>query len=203
MMRAASIIRHGGVVAHPTETFYGLAADPFSEQAVARIRALKGREAAQAILLLLPHTEAIHDLARLPPAARGWFDLLARAFWPGPLTLILPARRDLSCPALAGGETVALRLSSHPVAWQLARMVGAAITSTSANPSGATPPASAEALDPMIARGVDLVVDGGATPGGRPSTLLDLTGERPRIVRAGAVPAEDLTRVLGFPPRSA
>src|SRR5688572_14493264 len=108
MMRAASIIRHAGVVAHPTETFYGLAADPFSEEAVGRIRALKGREAAQAILLLLPHTEAVHDLARLPPAARGWFDLLARAFWPGPLTLILPARPDLSCPALAGGETVAL-----------------------------------------------------------------------------------------------
>jgi L-threonylcarbamoyladenylate synthase len=201
LLRAASIIRHAGVVAHPTETFYGLAADPFSEEAVARVRAVKGREAGQPMLLLLPHTEAVHDLARIGGAAAVWFAALTRAFWPGPLTLVVPARDGLRCPALGGGGTVAVRLSPHPVAWQLARMAGAPITSTSANPSGAPAPASAQAIDPAVASAVDLVLDGGPTPGERPSTLLDLTAQTPRVVRAGAIPAGALARVLGFAPR--
>lgn len=201
LLRAASIIRHAGVVAHPTETFYGLAADPFSEEAVARVRAVKGREAGRPMLLLLPHTEAVHDLARIRGAAAVWFAALTRAFWPGPLTLVLPAREGLRCPALAGGLTVAVRLSPHPVAWQLARMVGGAITSTSANFTGSPAPASAEAIDPAVAAAVDLVLDGGPTPGERPSTLLDLAVETPRVVRAGAISVEALSRVLGFHPR--
>jgi L-threonylcarbamoyladenylate synthase len=202
LLRAATIIRHQGVVAHPTETFYGLAGDPFSDDAVERVRAVKGREAGQPMILLLPHTEAVHDLARLQGASARWFASLTRAFWPGPLTLVLPAREGLRCPALGGGSTVAVRLSPHPVAWQLARMAGGPITSTSANPTGAPPPASAEAIDPRVAEAVDLVLDGGPTAGDRPSTLVDLSGEAPRVLRQGAIAVELLAAALGFSPRA-
>ncbi|MGH9870636.1 MAG: L-threonylcarbamoyladenylate synthase [Candidatus Polarisedimenticolia bacterium] len=200
LLRAAAMIRHGGLVAHPTETFYGLAADPFNAEAVARLGEVKEREASQACILIIPHTEAAHDLARIEGAAHIWFSRLTRAFWPGPLTLVLTARRGLRCPALGRGETVAVRLSPHPVAIRLVRAVGAPITSTSANRKGEAPPTRADALDPAVADRVDLIVDGGTTPGGLPSTLLDLSGERPVVVRAGAVEAEAIAAVLGFPP---
>ena len=196
------MIRHGGLVAHPTETFYGLAADPFHAEAFGRLTRAKGREAAQACILLIPHTEAAHDLARIEGVAHLWFSRLTRAFWPGPLTLVLPARRGLKCPALGDGRTVAVRVSSHAVAQSLVRSVGAPITSTSANRAGEAPPTLAAAIDPALAALLDLILDAGPTPGGLPSTLLDLSGERPRVLRAGAVDADAIATVLGFPPLS-
>jgi len=200
MLRAADMIRHGGVVAHPTETFYGLAADPFSDRGVDRLRAAKGLEAGRAVLLLLTHRDAVHDLARLEGAARTWFESLARVFWPGPLTLVLPARSGIRCPALGTESGVAVRVSSHPVALQLARTAGGPITSTSANRTGSPPASDAGAIGADLRERIDLVLDGGLCPGGLPSTLLDLTQDRPRLVRIGAIDAAALQTVLGFRP---
>ncbi len=201
LLEAAGIIRHGGTVAYPTETFYGLAVDPFDGKAVDRLFALKQRPAGQPLILLLAQTEEAFDLASPSGPAKSWFLDLARAFWPGPLTLVLAARASLVCPALAAGAGVAVRVSSHPLAQQLARSSGMPITSTSANVSGEAPPAFAGAIHQRIAAGVDLILDGGRTPGGAASTILDLTGQRPVMTRAGGVTREQISRVLGFAPR--
>jgi len=132
---------------------------------------------------------------------RVWFETLARAFWPGPLTLVLPARPRLACPALAGGETVAVRVSSHPVASLLVRTLGAPVTSTSANRSAGAPAATAQAIEAGLASQLDLVLDAGAAPGGPSSTILDLSRPLPTLLRSGAVEPDRIARVLGFAPR--
>lgn len=202
LLSAADMIRRGGIVAHPTETFYGLAADPFSREGVARLFEAKGRPADRSLILLVSHADQVFDVAMTPDASRVWLDKLARAFWPGPLTLVLPVRRRLSCPALSGADTVAVRVPSHPVAWQLTRTAGQPITSTSANVTGQPPATTADQLDPALSRHLDLILDGGPTPGGTASTLLDLAGARPRILRAGRIPADAIAAVLGMQPLS-
>ncbi len=201
LLSAARIIRHGGIVAYPTETFYGLAVDPYHSGAVSRLFSVKGRAGTEPLIMLLSRAEEAFTLADPVGAARDWYAALARRFWPGPLTLVLAARRGLACPGLAGAGSVAVRVSSHPLAWQLCRTVGGPITSTSANISGGEPPAAAEAIDPRLACRLDLTLDTGRTPGGMPSTLLDLSGARPVLLRAGQIPVEDLTEALGFAPR--
>ena len=203
LLEAAGIIRHGGAVAYPTETFYGLAVDPFDAKAVGRVFALKQRPAGEPLILLLAQTEEAFDLAAPSGVAKAWFLDLARAFWPGPLTLVLTARGGLVCPAIGASAGVAVRISSHPVAQQLSRTCAMPITSTSANVSGQAPPAAAGAIDARIAAGVDLILDGGPTPGEAASTILDLTGQRPIVTRAGGVTREQIARVLGFAPRVA
>ena len=200
LLRAADMIRRGRIVAHPTETFYGLATDPFSREGVARLFEMKGRPRDRSLILLVSHADQAFDLAMAPGASRVWLDKLARAFWPGPLTLVLPIRRRLDCPALSGADTVALRVPSHPVAWQLARTTGQPITSTSANVTGRPPATSAVQIDPALGQHLDLTLDGGPTPGGAGSTLLELTGARPRILRAGKVAADAIAAVLGMQP---
>ncbi len=201
LLAAARILRHGGLVAYPTETVYGLGVDPFSAKAVERLFALKGRDPNRPVILLIPHAEAALDLGGPEGAARQWLQRLARAFWPGPLTLVLPRRPRLECPALVGAATVAVRVSSHPVALQLARSCWGPVTSTSANLSGRPPAASAGDLDPGVATGVDLILDGGGCAGVPESTILDLTGARPALLREGAVPAARIAAVMGFPPK--
>ncbi len=202
LLSAATIIRQGGVVAHPTETVYGLAADPFSAEAVASLEAIKQRLAPRPLILLIAQASNAYDVARLSGPPRQWYDTLTRAFWPGPLTLVLPVKRRLRCPALAGGETVAVRVSSHPIALRLTQTVGRPITSTSANVTGGAPAVVAQDIDPALAQRLGLILDGGETRGVPASTILDLTRQRPTLLRAGAVGAEEITRVLGFAPRS-
>ena len=196
LLDAAHIIRQGGVLAYPTETFYGLAADPESAGAIARLFKLKGRDGMRALILLVARAEQAHDLALISGATLRWFEKLAAAFWPGPLTLVLPARPARHRPALAGGETVAIRMSSHPVALQLTRAVGGPITSTSANPSGGLPATRADGIDPALAAGLDLILDAGPTPGGKASTLLDLSGSRPAILRDGPISQDQIASIL-------
>ena len=203
ILEAAHIIRQGGIVAYPTETFYGLAADPFNGPAVARLFELKGRPSGRPMLLLVSRPEQIYDLANVTGVRRRWCEKLMRAFWPGPLTLVLPARERLECPALGGGDTVAVRLSSHPTAWQLARTTGSPITSTSANLTGGAPVTSAAAVDETLLSRIDLILDAGDTPGGLASTLLDLTQPRPTILRQGAIDADRIESVIAVAPRAA
>ena len=202
LLSAATIIRQGGLVAHPTETVYGLATDPFNAEAVAKLDALKQRLAPRPLILLIAQAGNAWDVARLSGPARGWYDALTRAFWPGPLTLVLPIKPRLRCAALAGGETVAVRVSSHPVALRLTQTVGRPITSTSANVTGGAPAATAQEIDPAIAHRLGLILDGGKTTGTVASTILDLTRQRPTLLRAGSITPEALASVLGFAPRS-
>ena len=200
VLDAASIIRQGGLVAYPTETFYGLAVDPFNAAAVERLFLVKGRPAGSPLILLVARVGQVFDVAQVPRGARTWFDKLTSVFWPGPLTLVLPARRGLRCPALAGGDTVAVRLSPHATAWRLAQTVGSPITSTSANPAGGAPATRADAIDPQLAARLDLILDAGPTPGGPASTLLDLTGARPVIRREGPIDAARIAAVIPVRP---
>lgn len=178
---AAAVIAAGGVVAFPTDTFYGLAADPRSDAALDRLFGLKGRPQDRTVPLIAADTAQVAAVAHVSPLAGA----LGRAFWPGPLTLVLEARAGLAAAALQDGR-VAVRVPDHPVARALALAVGHPITATSANRSGvpATP-------DPQRVKqslpGLDLVLAVGPAPGGPASTIVDASGAAPRLVRAGAV----------------
>lgn len=185
LARAATIIRDGGVVAYPTDTLYGLAADPCNQQAVEQLYRIKGRQVDRAVPLVAASREQIEGLSGALPACGR---LLAEAFWPGPLTLIVPAWDGLARAVSGGLGTVAVRVPDHAVARALARACGRPVTSTSANRSGEPAPMSPE--DVLRGRPLqpDLLLDAGNTPGGLPSTIVDVTGNEPCLVRAGAVP---------------
>lgn len=193
--RAAAVIRTGGLVAFPTETVYGLGADGLNEEAVARIFAAKGRPEAKGLILHLSEPGEAREVAVVSPMA----ERLMTAFFPGPLTLILPARPIVPAATRGGGPTVAVRMPDHAVARALVAAAGRPIAAPSANPSGALPPrTAAEVLAGLDGR-FDLLLDAGSTPLGTPSTLLDLTQTPPQILRHGAVPPEQIERVLGDP----
>ncbi len=181
---AIAAIRAGGVVAFPTETFYGLAVDPWNARAVDALYVAKGRPADTAVALIADSLEVVRDKivgGGLPHAA----EVLADKFWPGPLTLVIPARASFSSLLGAGTGTIGVRVSPHPVAAALAAKLGA-ITATSANPHGK--PAMTRAADVAAAMPqLSLVLDGGETAGGVASTLVDVTVDPPRVVRAGAI----------------
>lgn len=180
---AADILRAGGVVAFPTETFYGLAAAALAPASVKRIFALKGRPDSKPLLVLVDSVAMAETVARVDGRAET---LMAR-YWPGALTLVLPARAIVPPDVTVGTGTLGLRISSHPVALGLVRALGEPVTAPSANPTGLAPPTTAEAVLAYFARGIDLVLDGGPTPGGEPSTVLDVTTDPPTVIRQGAV----------------
>jgi L-threonylcarbamoyladenylate synthase len=170
-------------VAFPTETFYGLGAAALEPAAVRRIFAVKGRPEAKPLLLLVDSEAMVERLAEVPGSARA---LMAR-YWPGPLTLVLRARAAVPVEVTAGSGTVGLRLSAHPVARALVAALGAPVTAPSANPSDLPPPTTAAEVLAHFAGRIALVLDGGPTPGGAPSTVLDVTVDPPRVLRAGAL----------------
>jgi L-threonylcarbamoyladenylate synthase len=190
---AARAIRQGGVVALPTDTLYGLAVDPFDVDAVGRLFALKGRESERAVPLVAAGVaQAIDQLGPLPAAASG----LAARFWPGPLTLLVSAPTTLAAAVSAGTGRVGVRVPAHAVARGLCAACGGVLTATSANRSGqpATddPDIVAASLEPLI----DVLLDAGRTTGGRPSTIIDVSGTTPRLVREGAIPWAEVPRWL-------
>ncbi len=176
----AVLARHG-VAVLPTETFYGLAVDPRDGEAVARVFALKRREETKSLLVVAADLGQVSALAELLPL---WWSRLA-AVWPAALTVVLPAR----APLPGSGTTVAMRVPAHALLRKLLAEVGP-LTATSANPSGQRPARRVEELG-GLAEAVDLILDGGPTPGGLPSTLLDLTVTPPRILRSGAFAVPD------------
>ena len=180
---AAAALAAGGLVAFPTETFYGLGAAALNPAAAERIYRVKGRPDDSPLLVLVDSVEMAETIADVPALAR---ELMAR-HWPGPLTLVMAARACVPARVTARTATVGVRLSSHPVATALVRGLGAPITAPSANPSGAAPPATAEAVVATLGAAVDVVLDGGPTPGGQPSTVLDVTVSPARVIRQGAV----------------
>jgi len=191
---ARDSLRAGGIVGVATETYYGLAADPADAGAVSRLLALKGHPAGRPILLLAAGVEqvaALCDIDAAPGAA-----CLAAAFWPGPLTLVLPLRPGRTLPACPSG-TVALRVPGLAVPRSLAAALGSPITGTSANPAGAAPPVTARQVADYFPVGLAMILDCGPAPGEEPSTLLDLSGAGPRLLRAGRVTRQALEAKLG------
>lgn len=192
---AARLLRDGGLVAFPTETVYGLGADATNDRAVARIFAAKGRPRFNPLIAHVPGRAEAEALVHLDERGRE----AIRRFWPGPLSLVLPRRADsgLSLLASAGLDTVALRAPAHPVARALLCAAGRPTAAPSANRSGRISPTSAADVAAELGDEVDLILDGGPCPVGIESTVLDLTGPVPVLLRPGGVPLEELRDVLG------
>jgi len=194
--RVVETLSRDGLIAYPTETFYGLGANAASAAAVGRVFEAKGRPAGVPIPVIIGGEQALDALVEgITPAARR----LMRAFWPGPLTLVFRAAARLPEGLTAGESTLAVRVSSHPLAAALAGRCPFPITATSANRSGGAEAATPAALDPAIRAAVDLIIDGGPTPGGPASTVLDMTVDPPRVLRTGPVSAREIEAVLKGP----
>jgi L-threonylcarbamoyladenylate synthase len=192
LAKAVGVLRAGGVVAYPTDTLYGLAVDPQRSDAAERLYAAKGRDPSVAVPLIASSIEQAQMVALF-----GERELrLARGFWPGPLTIVMPARPVISTSILGGGTTVALRVPSHAVARALCEAFGFPLTATSANRSGHPPAASAADVVTSLATGVDLLIDAGPVKGGPPSTIVEIEASGARLVRSGAVPWERVLESL-------
>jgi L-threonylcarbamoyladenylate synthase len=189
LARAAALIRSGELVAFPTETVYGLGANALDESAVEKIFQAKGRPFADPLIVHLADANDAPAVTRsMPPAAAA----LMRAFWPGPLTLIVPRGERIPLRVTAGRDTVAIRVPKHPVAQALLRAAGVPIAAPSANRFSRPSPTTAAHVAEDLGDEIDLILDGGPTLHGVESTVLDLTGERPIVLRPGAVTIEAL-----------
>lgn len=191
LKRAQQVLRSGGLVAFPTDTVYGLGAQVLNRKAVARLYAVKGRDEEKAIPVLAASVDAAGKVARpLPAMARR----LAERFWPGPLTLIVWRMPDLP-PEVSPYETVAVRVPDHELALALLRASGP-LAVTSANRTGKPSSLSAEDVLATLGGNFELLLDAGPSPGGLPSTIVDCTGDEPRILRPGPISSEDILAVL-------
>ena len=189
---AADVLRSGGVVALPTETFYGLAADATQPQAVAKLNRLKQKDVATPTLLLAADSAQARSVALTLPDG---FDEFADAFWPGPLTLILPRAAHIPDEVTGGGETVGVRVPGLLLPQRIAAALGSPITGVSANLHREPAPRTAAEVAASFDDRLDLILDAGPTPGGAPSSLIDLTQDPPRLLREGILRREALERV--------
>ena len=191
---AVHFLCEGGVAAIPTDTLYGLAADAFNSDAIERVFAIKERPEGMALPVLLSDVEQLSIVAlEAPQAVR----ILAEVYWPGPLTLIVRRAEALPPRLTAGQATVAVRVPAHPVPRELARRLRRPITGTSANISGAPDPQSLDELRRQVGERVDCVVNAGPAPAGTASTMVDLTGDTPKLIREGAIPFSEIAGILG------
>lgn len=197
LARAAHLLKAGGLVAFPTETVYGLGADAGNDLAVASIFAAKDRPRFNPLIAHVPDLDAARALAEFDSEAEA----LARAFWPGPLTLVLPLRAGAALSPLvtAGLDSVALRVPAHPLAQALLAAFGGAVAAPSANPSGRISATRAAHVRAGLGARVDAILDGGPSAVGVESTILSLLGPRPVILRPGGLAAEAIVERLGGP----
>jgi L-threonylcarbamoyladenylate synthase len=194
---AAAILRSGGVVAFPTETYYGLAVDPLHDQALARLFQVKQRSRDLPILVLIADIDQLHLLTREIPAV---YYRLIDCFWPGPLTLVCPAQPALP-PLLTGNtDTIGLRQSPHETANQLIAAFGGPITATSANISGHPAAVTADEVSAIFGFKIDLILDGGTTPGGSGSTLVGMRQDALYCFRRGKIPFSAVQTCAGINP---
>ena len=191
--KAAVIIRLGGVVIYPTDTVYGLGCDPANVDATRRICEIKGR-ADKPLPLACSDVETARRIVEFNPIA----ERLAEHFWPGPLTMVLPARVDYPIWVTHGARTLGVRVPDHQVARRLAKLSGGVIVSTSANKSGEPPPKTAQEAAEQIGGEVDLILDAGPAPLRQPSTVIDLSGDELWIIRPGPIRADDIRKALGL-----
>jgi L-threonylcarbamoyladenylate synthase len=187
-----SFLRAGGVIGFPTDTAYGLGADPFNEQAVRRIFEIKGRPEGKPILLLVDSVEMAAGVCNLSEKARR----LADRFWPGPLTMILPAREHVPSIVTAGTGNVGVRWPAADFALRVVSSLGQPITATSANRSGSPSSVTAVEVCEQFGESLELIIDGGKLPARGGSTLLDLTETPARVLREGPIAGSELSEVL-------
>ncbi|TSC79222.1 MAG: translation factor SUA5 [Candidatus Peregrinibacteria bacterium Gr01-1014_25] len=195
---AAELLRAGKLVAFPTETVYGLGAHALDADAVERIFAAKGRPPRNPIIVHVPDLLSAEDVASSIPAAA---ERLAKRFWPGPLTLVLPKRDIVPSVVTGGGQTVAVRVPAHPVALALLEAADVPIAAPSANPSMRLSPTRAEHVIEGLGDTVALILDAGPAPGGIESTVVDVSGDEPVLLRPGLLPHARIEEVLGVPLR--
>jgi L-threonylcarbamoyladenylate synthase len=191
---AAEVLRAGGLVAFPTETVYGLGANALDARAVRRIFEVKGRPAMNPLIVHVSSVAMARDLAADWPELA---DRLARAFWPGPLTLVVRRVERLPREVAGGGPTVGLRMPAHPVALALIEAAGIPIAAPSANRSNEVSPTSARHVERGLGDRIEVLVDGGATSVGIESTVVDVTEGEPRVLRPGMITAEEISRAAG------
>jgi len=190
--QAITILKRGGIVVCPTDTVYGVGAAINIERAVERVYQIKGRPLGRALPILLADKSQIAEVAKVvPPLA--W--RLADRFFPGALTIVLFKADSVSDIVTGGLKTVAVRIADHPIPIAVVRGLGAPIVGTSANLSGSPSALTAEEARDQLGEWVDMIIDGGRCPGGTESTIIDLTGERPRILRKGPISLEELKEV--------
>ena len=190
---ARTVLKGNGVIAVPTETFFGLAVNPFQEKALARLFALKDRAPEKPVLLLVDGPERLNQVAREVP---GLARRLMEKFWPGPLSIIFPSLPDLPRRLTGGTGTIAVRQPRQGLTCRLIAALGFPITGTSANRAGGRPGVRAEEVAREFGDNLDLILNAGPCPGGLPSTIVDVTGALPRLVRAGAIPVAELAEIM-------
>lgn len=188
--RGIEVLKNGGVIAYPTDTVYGLGADAFNAGAVDRIYDIKGRPRDRRFPLLIADMESLAVLAGGVP---GMASFLAARFWPGGLTMVLPAAASLPVH-LGTGPGIAVRIPDHPVCLALIRGLGNPVIGTSANPSGHRSALTADEIGHQLEGKVDFVIDGGRCPGGKESTVVDVTRGSPVILREGIIPTHEIER---------
>ena len=188
-----SVLNSGGVIAFPTDTFYGLGADPFNPEAILKIFQIKQRPSDNPLLVLI---HSLEQLATLTSEVTDNARLLMERFWPGPLTLVFKAAPGVPKELTAGTGTIGIRLPGHPFTRSLLQELGQPLTAPSANISGAREPGTAQEVAGTLGEALDLIVDGGPAPGGQLSTVLDSTTDPPTLLREGAVPLRDLESLL-------
>ena len=193
--RAADVLRAGGLVALPTETVYGLAANALDARAVGRIFAAKGRPANNPIIVHVADVEMARRCASRWPAAA---ESLGRAFWPGALTLVVPRASEVPDAVTAGGETVGIRWPSHPLIQAVIRACGFPLAAPSANRSGEISPTNAAHVRKSLGEAAALIIDGGQSQIGIESTVIDVSGDRPRLLRPGMIGVAAVEAVLGL-----
>jgi len=188
--KGASILKKGGVIAFPTDTVYGLGADAFNSIAVERIYEIKDRSKSHRFPLLIADVKQLTALAE-PIPELGWF--LANRFWPGGVTLVL-SKKDSMPAYLASGSTIAVRVPNHPACLILLEHLARPLIGTSANISGQPPALTADQVRQQLGEKIDLIIDGGKCPGGKESTVLDITREPPVVLRQGIVTSLEIDR---------
>lgn len=191
---AVDCLRTGGLVAYPTDTLYGLGAAAEDDGPVTRLFEAKRRPLGSPLPILLADVDGLRQVTEEPSDLAL---MLARRFWPGPLTLVLRRAPAFHSLALSGQHSVAVRIPNHDAPRRLIRALGAPITGTSANLSGRRPPQTAADVAEQLGDSVDIIIDGGPCPLGRESTVVDLTGETLRLLREGAVPRAMLEEAIG------
>ena len=191
---AVHSLNSGGVVVFPTDTLYGLGADVFSLAALQRIFSIKGRRADLALPVLVAGLDQVEAVAQ-PMSAQA--QRLAERFWPGPLTLVMRRSPDLPGLVTGGADTVAVRMPGHPVPLELARRLGRPITGTSANRSGQPDLLDLSALENQLGNLVDHIIQTGPVPAGTASTIVNVTGDTPQLLRGGAISLEEILEAAG------
>jgi L-threonylcarbamoyladenylate synthase len=191
---AVRLLRAGKVIAFPTDTVYGIGADGFNERAIEQLFVVKERERGKAIPYLLSDTKDLAKVAReIPRAAQ----MLAEKFFPGGLTLVVPASPRVPKILIAGGDTIAVRVPNHPTTRALIDALGAPLAATSANISGGENPANARDVLKQLDGRIPLILDGGATRGNIPSTVVDVSTDPPKVLRVGVITVEEIEKVVG------